>query len=419
MAQSKTLNHLPIDTLARPLGAGEQLFWWMNQTRKVQFVDAFEVAGTAPEHAWRRALDAVQQRHPLLRMSIQPHQEGEKTYPVFVPSSGCPIPLRIVPGAAAVLDWETELRRELATPFEATHAPLLRAVLMQNEDRSVLLLTVHHAISDGISLLFVVRDLLTALSGTSIEPLPLLQASEKLFGQTTADSSMPPVPPDSSRHLEYAPTAAEPFTARVLFDAEVTSALVGRARREGTTMHGALCAAAVLAGREAHAEWRDRDLLIDSPVSYRKMLGVEEDNGLYLGGGKMIFAPAPAATFWEIARSAREQISKAVSREAAAGFFQQLAGAAQGITKPSDSDRIASMAFVSDVMVTNVGVVPYPSEFGPLKLEAVWGALLMSFANLPTLTALTTNGRLCLLLADYSPVDALLMRIEHFLREAA
>ncbi len=336
---------------------------------------------------------------------------------VNVPASR--IPLRIIPGTAAVLDWEKELRQELATPFEPTNAPLMRAVLMQNEDHSVLLLTVYHSLFDGISLNFVVRDLLTALSGGSLEPLPLPPPSETLLAQTTAGSSMPPAPPDPPRHLEYVPAKTQPMTARAFFDAKQTSALIERAKREGTTMHGALCAAAVLAGREAHVEWRNRDVLIDSPVSYRKLLGVQEESGLYIGGGKMIFAPDPAATFWEIARSAKEQISKAVSGEAAAGFLQQLTGAVENITTPSDSDQLASMAFISDLMVSNIGVLPYSSEFGPLKLEAAWGALLMSFANLPTLMALTTNGQLCLMLADYSPVDALLTSIVHLLREAA
>jgi len=33
----------------------------------------------------------------------------------------------------------------------------------------------------------------------------------------------------------------------------------------------------------------------------------------------------------------------------------------------------AAVAFARDLMVSNLGQMPYESEFGKLKLEAVWG----------------------------------------------
>jgi hypothetical protein len=46
------------------------------------------------------------------------------------------------------------------------------------------------------------------------------------------------------------------------------------------------------------------------------------------------------------------------------------------MTKDMDVEtaaQIAAVAFARDLMVSNLGQMPYESEFGELKLEAVWG----------------------------------------------
>jgi hypothetical protein len=51
----------------------------------------------------------------------------------------------------------------------------------------------------------------------------------------------------------------------------------------------------------------------------------------------------------------------------------------RGSPRESDMDvetaaQIAATAFARDLMVSNLGQMPYESEFGKLQLEAVWGA---------------------------------------------
>ena len=65
--------------------------------------------------------------------------------------------------------WEREIERELATRFDARQAPLIRAVLLRQPDKSILILSAHHSIGDGLSMAFAIRDLLQALSGERLE----------------------------------------------------------------------------------------------------------------------------------------------------------------------------------------------------------------------------------------------------------
>jgi hypothetical protein len=118
-----------MNTINRPLGAMEKLFWLLDQTSQVHFVIAAEIIGTRAIGSWREALDAVQLRHPFLCVSID---NNGFVHPSFHHENGTKIPLRVVEKDASNR-WETELENELAMPFDSTQAPLVRAVLVQQE----------------------------------------------------------------------------------------------------------------------------------------------------------------------------------------------------------------------------------------------------------------------------------------------
>ena len=64
----------------RPLGALEHLFWLYDQNCSAHFAVTALISGRTSPRDWRRALDRLQERHPLMSVSIQ----GEPTsVPVF------------------------------------------------------------------------------------------------------------------------------------------------------------------------------------------------------------------------------------------------------------------------------------------------------------------------------------------------
>jgi hypothetical protein len=64
--------------------------------------------------------------------------------------------------------WELEVDREMAVPFTPEQAPLISSVLIHKPQSSVLIMIAHHAIADGMALVFLIRDLLQVLSGGQI-----------------------------------------------------------------------------------------------------------------------------------------------------------------------------------------------------------------------------------------------------------
>lgn len=162
----------------RPLGAFEEFLWLFDQTNPVHFALTAQVEGHTTISEWRRALDSLQKRHPFFSVYIEKNGSAVGN---FRQDSSASIPLRVVQGADVAKRWEIEVELELAIPFDAGQAPLVRAVLLLEEEQAVCILVIHHSISDGRSVTFVIRDLLQALAGKPIDPLPVLSSVEDLL----------------------------------------------------------------------------------------------------------------------------------------------------------------------------------------------------------------------------------------------
>jgi hypothetical protein len=322
----------------RALGAMERLFWLMDQNHPAHLTVTAEVKGTTRVQNWRDALDAVQRRHPVLSTSINRNEEGQ---PALYEVDAAPIPLRVIDGSVQGR-WELELDREVAVPFTPEQAPLIRSVLIHKPQSAVLIMIAHHAIADGMALVFLIRDLLQVLSGGQIEALPFSSTAEELLSKLPKEEEIVQASQAGSPQAEPAlyqeDNGLVPRLAARKLDENLTAALEERARREGTTVQGALCAALVLAGRKTSSTWRKKSVRVMSPINVRAPLGAGEACGLYLVGGMIPFQPSDSRTFWELARFAKKELSPSQT-------FQSLSSSLHGLeaimTKDVDVETAA------------------------------------------------------------------------------
>ena len=149
----------------RNLGPFEHLLWLVDQWTPRHFLLVSRIEGSSiSAENLSAALLHSQRRHPLLRTAIHVNRDGT---PEFIPSSA-PIPLRVIPRANDT-QWLHEVETELALPFAPDDRPLVRAVLVQGEAVSELILAVHHSIGDGVSAMYLTRDLLQSMEGHDLE----------------------------------------------------------------------------------------------------------------------------------------------------------------------------------------------------------------------------------------------------------
>ena len=100
------------------------------------------------------ALDHVIGRHEAWRTTLVDNDDGVVMQQIHahLPVSIADIDLRDLPPAARDAQAARLAERDAAEPFDLAHGPLLRATLVAlADDRHRLLLTAHHAITDGWS----------------------------------------------------------------------------------------------------------------------------------------------------------------------------------------------------------------------------------------------------------------------------
>jgi amino acid adenylation domain-containing protein/non-ribosomal peptide synthase protein (TIGR01720 family) len=232
---------------------------------------AVRLRGALDVPSLERALGEVARRHETLRTTLA-EQDGA-TVQVIAPFAGLALPVEEVPGEAAARD---RVAAEAAQPFDLAAGPLFEPRLLRlADDDHVLLVRMHHAVTDGWSLGVLFREMWTAYAalreGRPVElaPLPLQYADyaawqrEQAQGPALAGqlaywreqlTGAPPLelPADRPRPAVRTPRGG---SEAVELSAALVERLQALARAEGATLYMVLLAAfQVLLGKYAGSD---------------------------------------------------------------------------------------------------------------------------------------------------------------------
>jgi acyl-CoA synthetase (AMP-forming)/AMP-acid ligase II/acyl carrier protein len=158
---SPALPALPLQPAPRngalPLSYAQQRLWFLNQLGlshdAYNLLEAMRLLGMLDVAALAQSLREIVRRHEVLRTTFttiegQPRQ-------VIRPTTHLPFPiadLQEVPACEREAQLHTLVREEGQRPFDLAEGPLLRATLLRlSPEEHVLLLTMHHIVSDGWS----------------------------------------------------------------------------------------------------------------------------------------------------------------------------------------------------------------------------------------------------------------------------
>lgn len=304
-ASTQTISRRPTGEAA-PLSFSQQRLWFIYhldpESAVYNIVRAIRLHGTLDVTALRQSLDAIVDRHEVLRSNIvtvdgEPVQVVSESRPVRFSTSD----LRTLPTA----DREQAVHRictvEARQPFNLLSDLMLRGTLIQlAEDEHVLALTTHHIASDGWSSGILLQDLAAfyrAFSNgesCSLPELPIQYADfaiwqrKSLQGEVLDDHlsywrkqlngapSILELPTDRPR-----PTIQSFRGARQSFrvSKDLTEALKKLSQREGVTLFMTLVAAfKTLMFRYA----RQTDVVIGVPIANRTRPETEKLIGFFV-----------------------------------------------------------------------------------------------------------------------------------------
>ncbi|WP_244182538.1 amino acid adenylation domain-containing protein, partial [Xenorhabdus beddingii] len=373
LAEVPTLTQIAIPPADRtqplPLSFAQQRLWFLAQldpaaSLAYHIPAALRLTGALDHHALAIALDRLVARHESLRTRFV-QVEGQPCQHIDPADTGFALSCRDLRQLDPTLHASriaglTEL--EAKTPFDFAQGPLIRGQLLQlaNEEH-VLLLTLHHIITDGWSISILVRELgdfyRAALNGHDepLPPLPIQYADYAVWQrdgrQETAliaqrdfwctrlagIPSLLALPVDRPR-----PTVQTYAGGQVAFhlDAGLLASLKGLGQRHNTTLFMTILAGwssvlARLSGQE--------DIVIGTPVANRPHQELEGLMGFFVNTLALRIRLNDKLTVADLLAQVREQALAAYAHQDLP--FEQVVEALQ-------PERSLSYSPVFQVMLT-------------------------------------------------------------------
>ncbi|HZI05029.1 MAG TPA: amino acid adenylation domain-containing protein, partial [Archangium sp.] len=163
-----------------PLSFAQQRLWFLEQLEPGQptynLPLAMELEGALDVSALEQSFQELVRRHEALRTTFR--STDTEAVQVIHPEASLPLPV-VDLSAVSGSEQQAEVRRlaheESGRPFDLIRGPLLRVKLLKlGEARHVLLLTMHHIVSDGWSMGILIREVAALYqSFTTSQPSPL------------------------------------------------------------------------------------------------------------------------------------------------------------------------------------------------------------------------------------------------------
>jgi amino acid adenylation domain-containing protein len=274
MREGHEVNSPPVLPTGRenplPLSFAQQRLWFVDQLMPdspfYNIPAAIRLNGLLDIDAFKRSIEELVRRHETLRTTFS-ERDG---LPVQIISDPSSLALRVTDLSHLPHDErEAEARRltdaEAAESFDLRRGPLLRVKLLRlSEDEHILLLTMHHIVSDGWSMGVLVREMAAIYEAyvagkePALEELPIQYADFAVWQRQWLQGEVlerqlsywrehltgaPPVlelPTDRPRPSVQTYAGA---TTGFAVEAEVLEKLKALSRREGATLFMTLLAA--------------------------------------------------------------------------------------------------------------------------------------------------------------------------------
>ncbi|AXF20631.1 non-ribosomal peptide synthetase [Burkholderia pyrrocinia] len=324
----------------RAASLAQQRFWVLAQTRDASA--AYHIAahwtidGVLERDALQRALDHVIERHEAWRTTLVDNDDGVVMQRIHahLPVSIAEIDLRDQPPAARDAQAARLAEHDAAEPFDLAHGPLLRATLVVlADDRHRLLLTAHHAITDGWSSRCAFDELSAAYRAVaegrepSLPDLPIQYADYADWQRDMLAGG------EGERQLDYwrgalrdvpgpiaLPVDRQPGAARTLQGARVSVRLpdaVAADVRQLARDAQATVFTVLLAALDA---WLSRltgatDIVVAVPVAHRQRAETRALLGLFLNTVALRVRVAPTLPFRALVDAARTAALDAVAHQ--------------------------------------------------------------------------------------------------------
>ncbi|MBD2339090.1 amino acid adenylation domain-containing protein [Calothrix sp. FACHB-156] len=312
-----------------PLSFSQQRLWflaqWEEHRATYNIPAAVQLTGELQVAALEQALREIIRRHEILRTSFQVlNDQPVQIVDANVNLTVSVVDLQAITTAAQTAAVQQHLALEVSTPFDLSIAPLLRVQLLRlSETSHVLLLNLHHIVSDGWSVGVFIQEL-SALYTAFIEgkssPLPELAIQYADFAVWQRQFLTEEILTNKLKYWQEKLAGATPLlelssrprpavqtdrgsTCTYELSAELTEKLKNLSQNTGTTLFMTLQAAFVIL---LHRYSGQTDILIGTPVANRSRREVEPLIGFFVNTLVLRNQITPHSSFGELLQQVQQ-----------------------------------------------------------------------------------------------------------------
>jgi amino acid adenylation domain-containing protein len=313
-----------------PLSFAQQRLWFLDRlhpdSSSYNLAFGVRLSGVLDITALEKTLNEIVRRHETLRTSFTVVED--RSLQVIAPALTLDLPVVNLQGISEV-DRENEISRlaeeETRKPFNLSQAPLLRATLLRSSQTEyVLLLTMHHIISDAWSIAILIQEVATlyaAFSSGKLSPLPELTIQyadfavwqrQQLQNQEWEaqlaywQQQLENCPPVLQLPTDRPRPAVQTFrgaTQSFSLSSELSQAIASLSRQAEVTLFMTLLAAfKTLLYRYTSQE----DILVGSPIANRHRAETNDLIGFFVNTLVLRTDLSGNPSFWELLKRVKE-----------------------------------------------------------------------------------------------------------------
>ncbi|HKO57253.1 MAG TPA: amino acid adenylation domain-containing protein, partial [Thermoanaerobaculia bacterium] len=270
-----------------PLSFAQERLWFFDQLEPGGAVynmpRAVTIRGELDLDRLDRALNVIIARHESLR-TVFPSQDG-KAYQLVLDHRDFRLQRVDLSQHASARDKALDIcQTEAGRPFDLARGPLFRGhVIRLSEDEHILILCMHHIVSDGWSLGILIKELGSIMEGLAPAPLPIQYVDYSIWQRAWLEEGglqnrqlaywrqkLTGVPESLDLVTDHPRPAVQSFagaTQTFAIDAQLTEGLKELARRSGGTLYMVLLAAFKTL---LHRYSGQSDICVGSPIANRQ-----------------------------------------------------------------------------------------------------------------------------------------------------
>ena len=408
------------------------------------------INGSIEENAFRSAIEKVTTIYPILKTRVvwkgeQQHLSTEGSEGVYIAEYT----------RKDEHSWFEALNIEQQRLTDITKGHLSKFILVRSAEVSEICVCIHHLISDGMSLVFVMDELLHHLDDPALEPKEPIKsppANPEIYPESASIGKFTKwflkrinkkwenekIVFDIQDCLELWEAFWNKYDCKIELielTKEQTSALIEVCRSENVTVNSTLLIAFYHARELAWKTTRKGKAVIGSAVDTRDILRADLSRavGLYAGGVTTKYQYNEKINFWDNVRKFHEVMTKSLKNSDVYSLVLK-----QGTIDPTLLDAFMFYIFgdlyspeqsryqklselasredglvpkfmksytkdLTDLLITNIGRIDIPEYVGSLSVERVFFIPGASLKETIPLGVATASGRLTITLGSFEP----------------